>query len=166
MTSSLPAYVVPGVEPLSSSADLSSVSYRGNQLAALPPVAAALDRFPTELIALAGPDERREEFQITRNALCAQVYLSTGDGLEWGFGFDDEVGFLVQPSRGSIPDDLLENALAAQPGIESAFHYDRESFEAKTAQVRRADGMLARWLDAILAAHRAYARHLGRDLPY
>ncbi|MCM0674155.1 hypothetical protein NCC78_05520 [Micromonospora phytophila] len=118
------------------------------------------------MIALAGPDERREEFQITRDALCAQVYLSTGGGLEWGFGFDDEVGFLVQPSRGSIPEDLLENALAAQPGIESAVHYDRESFEAKTAQVRRADEMLARWLDAILAAHRAYARHLGRDLPY
>ena len=76
------------------------------------------------------------------------------------------MGYLVQPSRGALPEDFLENALAAQPDVGSAQHYDREAFEVCTTRVVRADEMLVRWLDAILTAHRAYARHLGRELPY
>ncbi|GIF47946.1 hypothetical protein DFJ67_7512 [Asanoa ferruginea] len=164
MTSS--PFAVPGVEPRSGSADQGSVGYRGDQLAGLPAVAAVVDRLPAELIALAGPAETREEYPISREALTAQVYVSTGNGLEWGLGFADEVGFLVQPSLGSIPEDVLEKALAEQPGVASAFHYDRESFEAETSELLRADEMMARWLTAIFTAHLAYARHLGRALPY
>jgi len=164
---SLPPFAVPGIEPEAPATELtSSIGYRGDQLAALPAVAAVLDRFPAELIALAGPEEIRQEFPITRTALTEQVHVSTGSGLRWGLGFGDEVGFLVQPSRGRIPEDLPEKALAEQPGVTSAVHFDRESFEEETSQVLRADEMMARWLTAILAAHRAYARHLGRELPY
>ena len=163
---SVPPFAVPGIEPETGTPDLGSVGYRGDQLAALPAVAAVLDRFPTELIALAGPDERWEDYPITRLALTEQVHVSTGSGLRWGLGFDDEVGDLVQPSRGRIPEDLLEKALAEGPGITSAVHFDRESFVAETSAVLRADEMMARWLTAILTAHRAYARHLGRELPY
>lgn len=164
MTSS--PFAVPGIEPRSGSADHGSVGYRGDQLAGLPAVVAVLERFPAELIALAGPAETREEYPISRQALTEQVYVSTGDGLQWGLGFADEVGFLVQPSLGSIPEDLIEKALAEQPGVASAFHYDRESFEAETSEPLRADEMMARWLAAIFAAHQAYARHIGRELPY
>ncbi|WP_446218927.1 hypothetical protein [Micromonospora sp. IBHARD004] len=164
MTSS--PFAVPGIEPRTGSANQGSVGYRGDQLAGLPVVAAVLDRLPAELIALAGPDETREEYPIARQALTKQVYVSTGSGLHWGLGFADEVGHLVQPSLGRIPEDLIEKALAEQPGVASVRHYDRESFEAETSELLRADEMMARWLAAILAAHRAYARHLGRELPY
>ena len=149
-------------EPLSSSADLSSVGYRGDQLAAMPAVAAALERYPAELITLAEPDED----PLSRDRLCAQLYVGTDGGTQWSVSFGDEVGYLVQPSRGALPEDLLENALAGQPHVESVYHYDREAFEVRTTRVVRADEMLAHWLDAILTAHRAYARHLGRELPY
>jgi hypothetical protein len=164
--SALPPFAVPGVEPESGTPGQGSVAYRGDQLADLPTAAAVLDRFPAELIGLAGPDETRDEHPIARADLVAQIYVSTGDGLRWGLGFDDEVGHLVQPNLGSMVEDYLENALAAQPDVESAYHYDRESFQAETTRVLRADEMLARWLDAILIAHRGYAQQLGRALPY
>ncbi|GIF63899.1 hypothetical protein Ais01nite_19340 [Asanoa ishikariensis] len=164
MTSS--PFAVPGVEPQAGSADQGSVGYRGDQFAGLPAVAAVLDGLPAELIALAGPAETREEYPIGRQALTEQVYVSTDDGLRWGLGFADEVGFLVQPSKGRIPEDLIEKALAEQPGVASVFHYDRESFEAETSELLRADEMMARWLAAIFTAHQAYASHLGRELPY
>lgn len=163
---SLPPYAVPGIEPSSGTPGHGSVAYSGDGLAGLPSVAATLDRFPAELIGLTHPDDERDEFPITRTALAEQVHVSTGDGLRWLLGFDDEIGDLVQPRLARNPEDYLEQALAAQPDVESAYHYDRESFEATTTRVIRADEMLARWLDAILVAHQAYARHLGRDLPY
>jgi len=159
-------FAVPGIEPRSGSADQGSVGYRGDQLAGLPTVAAVIERLPAELIALAGPAETREEYPISRQALTEQVYVSTGNGLQWGLGFADEVGFLVQPSLGRISEDLIEKALAEQPGVASAFHYDRESFEAETSELLRADEMMARWLASIFTAHQAYARQIGRELPY
>ncbi|MCW3819040.1 hypothetical protein ONA91_31840 [Micromonospora sp. DR5-3] len=158
---------MPGIEPEAPASELNrGIGYRGDQLAGLPAVAAVLEAFPAELIALAGPDETREEYPISRLALTKQVHISTASGLRWGLGFGDEVGFLVQPGIGRIPEDLLEKALAEQPGVTSAIHYDRESFEVETSELLRADEMMARWMAAILAAHRAYARHLGRELPY
>src|SRR5688500_17931582 len=103
---SLPPFAAPGIEPRTGSANQGSIGYRGDQLAGLPVVAAVVDRLPAELIALAGPDESREEYPIARQALTGQVYVSTGSGLRWGLGFADEVGFLVQPSVGRIPEDL------------------------------------------------------------
>ncbi|MGC5016946.1 hypothetical protein [Micromonospora sp. DT47] len=107
---------------------------------------------------------------ISRPDLCAQVSVGSDDGLNWGLSFDDEVGLLVQPSfvpgHEPDPDDLLEEALAAQPEVDSAYHYDREYFEVRMARVHRADEMLARWLDAIVTAHREFASRRGIDLPY
>ncbi|WP_238006309.1 hypothetical protein KZZ52_36185 [Dactylosporangium sp. AC04546] len=54
------------------------------------------------------------------------------------------MGHLVQPSRGRIPEDLLERALADQPAVASVFHSDRESFKVETSEVLRADEMMAR----------------------
>ncbi|WP_406037061.1 hypothetical protein OG799_21835 [Micromonospora sp. NBC_00898] len=169
MTSPLPAYAVPDVEPLRGTDDARRVSYRGDQLATCPPVAAVLDRIPAVLTTIeeVWPGHT---LTITRPDLCAQVSVGTDDGLNWGLSFDDEVGYLVQPgfvpSHEPDPDDLLEEALAAQPDVDSAYHYDREYFEVRMARVLRADEMLARWLDTIITAHREFARRRGIDLPY
>ncbi|NES31743.1 hypothetical protein GCE86_02840 [Micromonospora terminaliae] len=170
MAPSLPAYAVPDVEPVGGAAGLPRVSYFGDQLATCAAVTAVLDRLPAVLTMIEdcggqGP------LTVTRADLCAQLSVGTSDGLNWGLSFDDEVGLLVQPnyvppSPESDPGDPLEAALAAQPDVDLAYHYDREYFEVRMARVHRADEMLARWLDAIITAHREFARRRGIDLPY
>jgi hypothetical protein len=59
MTSPLPAYAVPGVKPVGGTDDLRSVQYSADQLAAFPPVAAALDRTPEVLLAIRFDGEER-----------------------------------------------------------------------------------------------------------
>lgn len=167
MTDSLPAYAVPGVQSVSFLDHLGIVRYTADQLAACTPVAAVLGRVPAVLTAFekvrSGPTHT-----FTRAELCALVSVGTYDGLIWGLRFEVEVGLLVQPL--AIPDDEfgdpLENAIAAQPGIEYADHMDREYCEVRLTRVHRADEIAARWLDAIITAHREFARYRGVDLPY
>ena len=166
MTSALPAYAVPGIDPKAGSADRTTVTYTVDQLADLPPVTAARARTPEVLSAIRMDGEDREKFAASRDDLCAQLWVGTGDGRNWDLVFGDGVNFLIGIGRKYSPDDLLAEALAAQPGVEAVQHVEREAFEVQTAQVLRADEVAARWLDAIVSAHREYARRRGIDLPY
>lgn len=167
MTAPLPAYAVPDVEPLSGHPDPHGVAYFGHQLVACAAVAAVLDRIPAVLTSVeeAWPGHT---LTITRSQLCGGLSVSTRDGLNWGLGFRDAVGYFVQAYQSHQESDpeLLEEVLAAQPDVDSAVHLDTEYLEVRMAQLHRADEMLARWLDAIVTTHRAFARHRGIDLPY
>jgi hypothetical protein len=168
MTSSLPVYAVPNVKPGGGNpADPRSVYYWASQLVTCAPVAAVVDGIPAVLTTVeeAWPGHR---LTITRAELCAQVGVGTGDGLDWVLSFADAVGYLIQPYQSYHESDpeLLEEALAAQPDVESAYHYDTEDFRVRMTRMHRADEMIARWLDAIITAHRGFARHRGIDLPY
>ena len=166
MPSALPAYAVPGIEPCAGSADLKTVTYTVDQLAGLPPVAEARARTPEFLLAIRLDGENWEKFGASRDDLCAQLLLGTEDGLNWSLVFSEGINFLIGIGRKYSPDDLLQEALAAQPGVETVDHVDREAFEVQTAQVLRADQVAARWLDAVVSAHREYARRREIDLPY
>ncbi|WP_327003379.1 hypothetical protein OHA72_51310 [Dactylosporangium sp. NBC_01737] len=167
MISPLPAYAVPDVKPAGGTDDLRRVWYWGSQLATYAPVAAVLDRIPAVMTTIeeAWPGHT---LTTTRAQLCAVVGVGTGDGLLWGLSFFEEVGFLVQPyqSYQESDPDLVEEALAAQPDVDSADQVDTGQFEVRMARVHRADEMAARWLDAIMTAHREFARRRGIDLPY
>lgn len=89
MTSPLPAYAVPGVKPVGGTDDLRSVEYAVDQLAAFPPVAAALDHTPDVLSAIRFDGEMWDEFSATRADLCAELWVGTGDGLSWELSFGD-----------------------------------------------------------------------------
>ncbi|GIH03831.1 hypothetical protein Rhe02_18980 [Rhizocola hellebori] len=163
----LPAYAAPGIIPLDGYGDLRNVVYSGGQLAACATVAVVLDAIPPVLTSVeeAWPGHT---LALTRAQLCVELSLGTGDGLNWTLSFGDAVGYLVQPyqSHQESDPDLLVEELAAQPDVDSVNHHDTESFEVRMARVYRADEMLARWLDAIVKAHRSFARHRGIALPY
>jgi hypothetical protein len=167
VTSSLPGYAVPDVVPVYGTDGLAEVCYRGHQLATCAPVARVLDRVPAILTTVeeAWPGHT---LSITRAELCGWLFVSTRDGLHWGLSFPDAVGYLVQgyQSRHGSDPELLTEALVAQPDVDSAHQQDTEYVEVRMARVHRADEMLARWLDAIITAHRGFARHRGVDLPY
>ena len=166
MTSPIPAYAVPGVEPKGGSADRTSVAYTVDQLADLPLVAEARARTPEVLSAIRIDIEDPENWATNRDDLCAELWVGTGDGLNWNLAFGDSVNFLIGIGRKYSPDDLLAEALAAQPGVDAVDHVEREAFVVRISQVLRADEVAARWLDAIVSAHREYARRREIDLPY
>ncbi|MGC5020320.1 hypothetical protein [Micromonospora sp. DT47] len=140
------------------------VSYRGDQLAATPPVAAVLDRAPRVLLPIAGPD--LPDTALPREDLCKVLYLGTGDGLTWVLSLGDEVKPVVDAGCDLVDDDLLEEALAAQPDVDEVWHVDREVFEVSLSRALPADEVLARWVDAIVTAHRELASRRGIELPY
>ncbi|MBM0226252.1 FxLYD domain-containing protein [Micromonospora sp. ATA51] len=123
--------------------DLRSVEYAVDQLAAFPPVAAALDHTPDVLSAIRLEGEMRDEFSATRADLCAELWVGTGDGLRWELSFGDGVNFIVLIGSEFFPEDLLEEALAAQPSVDSVYHYDREVFHVRMARIHQADEMAA-----------------------
>ena len=164
MTTSVPAYAVPGVTPVLG--EFPSVQYSGDQLTSFPVVAAAVGRTPERLLAIGFDDERREDRAVARDDLIAELWVGTGDGLEWGLSFGDQVSVLAGIGRKHCPDDLLEIAIAASPLVASVYHYDREVFQVTTPEMRRADDMLALLLDSIVGAHREFARYKAVTLPY
>jgi hypothetical protein len=166
MTSALPAYAVPGVEP-DGTGDPRRVSYLVGRLAACSPVAAALAGTPEVLSAICSDDPlMRETFAQTRDDLVMQLRVGTADGLRWSLTFRDGVKMIVQTDEEFFPGDLLQEALAAQPGIDAVEHADHQLFHVDVALAERADAMAARWLTAVVAAHREFARRRGIDLPY
>ena len=160
--SPLPAYAVPGVRP--SSQDGPRISYRGDQLLDTPAVAAVLDRAPRALLPIADPE--LGEPALAREVLCKVLYLGTRDGRRWVLSLGDEVKLLVDTGLDLVDEDLIEEALAAQPDVAEAYHADREVFEVSLSRVLRADEVFARWLDTIVTAHRALASRQGIELPY
>jgi hypothetical protein len=111
-------------------------------------------------------NEDRDTFATSRDDLCAQLWVGTNDGLNWSLVFGDGINFLIGIGRKYSPNDLLAEALAAQPDVQAVQHVEREAFEVQTAEVLRADEVAARWLDAVVSAHRAYARFRDIALPY
>jgi hypothetical protein len=166
MDNALPAYAVPDVKPAGGTSGLRSVQYDCEQLAAFPAVAAALDRTPLVLLAVSLDADERDRFAAVRADLCAELWVGTGDGLNWELTFGDGVNFIIDISSRFGPEDLLEQAIAAWPDVESVFHYDREVFHVRMDRLHRADEMAGRWLDAIVTAHRETARRRGIQLPY
>jgi hypothetical protein len=163
-SSQFPAYAVPGVQPSRTSQDGRQISWRGDQLAGEAPVAAVLDRAPRALLPIARPDLGEEA--LSREVLCKVLYLGTGDGLRWDLSLGDEVKLIVDTGSDLVDEDLIEEALAAQPDVDEAYHADREAFDVRLTRVLRADEMFARWLDAIITAHRELASRRGIELPY
>ncbi len=137
-----------------------------DQLADRPPVAAARARTPEVLSAIRMDGEDRENFAASRDDLCAQLWVGTGDGRNWDLVFGDGTNFLIGIGRKYSADDLLAEALAAQPGVEAVQHIEREALEVQTAEVLRADEVAARWLDAVVSAHREYALRRDINLPF
>jgi hypothetical protein len=162
----LPAYALPGVEPLRTSQHGQQLDYRGDQLVTLPSVAAALARAPEVFLAVADPDADLQENALPREVLCRVLDLGSRDGLEWELGLGDEVKSIVDTGCDLVSEDLLEQALAAQPDVNDAYHVDREVFNVRLTRLARADEMFARYLDAVTAAHRELARLRGIELPY
>jgi hypothetical protein len=103
-------------------------------------------------------DDEDEFGTITRDNLCGLLYLSTQDGSAWDLGLEEEITGIVavEPDRGE--DDLIEQALAALPDVARARHADVDWFQVSTARPLRADEMLARFIDALAAAHRQSAQ--------
>lgn len=152
----LPGYAVPGVVP--ARVDGRYVRYRGDQLQGADAVAAALDRAPQVWPALFDYPDEDEFGTITHDNLCGLLHLSTRDGTTWDLGFQEEITGIVQVEPNLGEDDLIEQALAAQPDVARARHCDVDWFQVSTARVLRADEMLARFIDALAAAHRQSAQ--------
>ncbi|MEU5724997.1 hypothetical protein ABZ783_24660 [Micromonospora sp. NPDC047738] len=127
-------------------------------------MAAVLDRAPQVLLPIVHPDLGEEA--LSREALSEVLYLGTSDGLRWDLSLGDEVKLIVNTGCELVDEDLIEETLATQPDVAEAYHADRELFEASLTRVLRADDVFARWLDAIITAHRELAQRRGVELPY
>jgi hypothetical protein len=135
-----------------------SVRYQGDQLQTTDAVVAALDRAPQVWPALFDYADEDEFGPITRDNLCGLLYLSTRDGTTWDLGFEEAITGIVQVEPDFGEDDLIEQALAAQPDVARARHADVDWFQVSVTHRLRADEMLARFIDALAAAHRRSAQ--------
>jgi hypothetical protein len=152
---------VPGIAP--ERTDGRSVRYRGDQLQATDLVRAALDRAPQIWPTLFDWDDEDEFGTVTRDNLCGLLYLSTRDGVTWDLGLEEAITGIVQLERDEDEDDdLVEQALAAQPDVTGARHAEVDWFQVTTAHVLRADEILARFIDALAIAHHQSA-HTSAD---
>ena len=149
-----PEYSVPGVQPRRSSEGWDQ--FEGEALAETPAVQAALARAPHTFLAIVlDPDDIQSD-AIPRSELCAYLEVATKDGLWWGFGLEDTAKVVVD-----LDQDDLKRALAGQPDVVEAEHVERENFEIVLSRVLTADEVLARFIDALAAAHREQARRGG-----
>ncbi|MEV4624402.1 hypothetical protein AB0J74_37555 [Asanoa sp. NPDC049573] len=135
-----------------------TAKYRGEQLATTDPVAAALGRAPQVWPALFDWDDEDEFGAITRDNVCGLLYLDAQDEMTWNLGIDEPITSVVKIEPDVAEDDLLEQALAAQPDIVRARHVDVDWFQVNTARPLRADEVLARFIDGLHAAHNQSAQ--------
>jgi hypothetical protein len=137
--------------------------YRGEQLETTDAVAAALDRTPQVWPALFDWDDEDEFGAITRANLCGLLYLDTRDEMTWDLGIEEPITSIVKVEPDAGEDDLIEQALAAQPEIVRARHVDVDWFQVSTARSLQADEVLARFIDALAAAHHRSAQRGDDD---
>lgn len=138
--------------------------YRGEQLETTDAVTAALDRTPQVWPALFDWDDEDEFGAITRDNLCGLLYLDTRDEMTWDLGIEEPITGIAKVEPDAGEDDLIEQALAAQPEIVRARHVDVDWFQVSTARPLRADEVLARFIDALAAAHRSAQRSDDEDI--
>jgi hypothetical protein len=134
-----------------------TADYRGGQLATTDVVAAALDRAPQVWPVVCDWNDEDEFGDITRENLCDLLYLSSRDELTWDLGIEEPITGIVKLEPDEGEQDLIEQALAAQPDITRARHVDVDWFQVKSARPLAADEVLARFIDALAAAHRSSA---------
>lgn len=152
---------MPGVPP-----SVSREGWDGYQpltLTSRPVVAAALARAPQRfadlIMELGSP-----ELALTQEQLLRYMWISTGDGLTWDLGIDDEIKPVLDTGPDVVDEDLMVTALEARPGVLWAQHPDREFYQIRLAKPIRADETLALFIDAIAHAHRELAQRLRIDL--
>ncbi len=154
-------YSVPGVPPSGSGGGWDG--YRPSTLTGRPVVAAALARAPQRFADLVF-EPGSPELALTREQLLDNMGISTGDGLTWELGIDDEIKPVIDTGPDVVDEDLMVTALEARPGVLWAQHPDREFYEIRLAEPIRADEALALFIDAIAHAHRELAQRLRIDL--
>jgi hypothetical protein len=154
-------YSVPGVPPSGSGEGWDA--YRPSALTGRPVVAAALARAPQRFADLV-VEPGSPELALTQEQLLDNMGISTGDGLTWELGIDDEIKPVIDTGPDVVDEDLMVTALEARPGVVWAQHPDREFYEIRLAEPIRADEALALFIDAIAQAHRELARRLHIDI--
>ncbi|MEV4623254.1 hypothetical protein AB0J74_31665 [Asanoa sp. NPDC049573] len=130
--------------------------FDGDALAETPAVRAALARAPQTFLAIVFEADDIESEAIPRAELCSYLSVATRDGTWWGLGLEDTAKVVVD-----LDQDDLKRALAGQPDVAEAEHEERETFQVVLARQLTADEVLARFVDAIAAAHREQARQRG-----
>jgi hypothetical protein len=136
--------------------------FRGEHLETTDVVVAALNRSPQVWPELFDWDDEDEFGAITRDNLCGLLYLDSPDEMRWDLGIEEPITGIVKVEPDVGEDDMIEQALAAQPDIVRARHVDVDWFQVSTTRPLRADEMLARFIDALAAAHHRSAQ-LGDD---
>ncbi len=134
--------------------------FEGDALAETPAVRAALARAPRTFLAIVFDADDVQSEAIPRAELCAYLEVATRDGQWWGLGVEDTVKVVVD-----LHQDDLKRALAGQPDVVEVEHEERETFQVVLARVLPADEVLARFIDALAAAHREQARRRGIAIP-
>lgn len=134
-----------------------TATHRGEQLETTDAVVAALDRAPQVWPGLFDWGDEDEFGAVTRDNLCGLLYLSIRDDMTWDLGIEEPITGIVKVEPDAGEDDLIEQALAAQPDITRARHVDVDWFQVIAARPLRADEVLARFIDALAAAHRRLA---------
>jgi hypothetical protein len=132
--------------------------YRGEQFATTDVVSAALGRSPEVWPVLFDWNDEDDFGEITRDNLCGLLYLSGRDETTWDLGIEEPITGIVKVEPDVDEDDLIEQALAAQPDIVGARHVDVDWFQVRTARPLAADEVLARFIDALAAAHHRSAQ--------
>ncbi|MFI5845507.1 hypothetical protein ACIA8K_37970 [Catenuloplanes sp. NPDC051500] len=136
----------------------------GGELRDRPAVREAMSRAPArfgDLFAGRGyPDA-----SLSRLDLLLALSVTTTDGRHWGFWLGDEAKAVIDTGSDLDPEDLMETALRAQPGVVAAEHVERECYEVHLDAPVPADRALALYLDAVVDSHGELRRRLGLDEP-
>jgi hypothetical protein len=156
-----PKYTVPGVESVRSSGGWDG--FRAADLVDRPAVAEALARAPGTFADLVF-EPGSPELALSHAQLLADLGIATRDGAHWSLGVGDESRAVIDTGPDVLDDDLMVQALAAQPGVVAVQHPDREEYEIRMSAPVRADQALALFVDAISQAHRELARRLRVDI--
>ncbi|MFC7529793.1 hypothetical protein [Actinoplanes sp. GCM10030250] len=154
-------HTVPGVPSVKSSGGWDA--FRATDLADQAVVAEALARAPKTFADLVF-EPGSPELALSHRQLLADIGIATRDGSHWSLGVGDESKAVIDTGPDVFDDDLVVEALTAQPGVVGVSHPDREEYEIRVAEPVRADQALALFLDAISQAHRELARRLRVDI--
>ena len=101
-------YSVPGVPPSGSGGGWDG--YRPSTLTGRPVVAAALARAPQRFADLVY-EPGSPALALTQEQLLEYMRISTGDGLTWELGVDDEIKPVIDTGPDVVDEDLMVTAL-------------------------------------------------------
>ncbi len=119
---------MPGVPPTRSGGGWDG--YRPSTLTGRPVVAAALARAPQRFADLVS-EPGSPELALTQEQLLDNMGISTGDGLTWELGIDDDVKAVIDTGPDVVDEDLMVTALEARTGVVWAQHPLRLGHQAR-----------------------------------